>query len=234
MNEAEQDRCADLHLARQLLRGGVGQRHVRRTLRELGDHREDLVERIVARGHDRAVAVHEARQLLGDHAVLARQMIARPELRSRTRRFAWLLFGLAPLPLFCIAGLLSMFAAAAVFEGINFLWDLPRMTEKQVIVIGRPLLLWVVPCLLGLLLCRLAVRHWVAAFWPLFAVAIVAWCSGLTYYGQEGGVTSVAFGMLPRFRSALPEYLRIVTLFCVLGASYLLLRTTHQRRFGNA
>jgi hypothetical protein len=144
------------------------------------------------------------------------------------------LFGLAPLPLFCIAGLLAMFAAVVMFEGINFLWDLPRMTEKQVMAIGRPLLLWVVPSLVGMLLCRLGVRHWVPPFWPLCAVAIVAWCSGLTYYGEEDGVTTVAFGLLPLFRSALPEYIRIATLFCVLAASYLLLRATHQRRFGNA
>jgi hypothetical protein len=234
MDEAQQDRDADARLARQLLLAGVGRRHVRRALRELGDHRADLVAGMVAAGLERATAVRDARQLLGDRAVLAAQMIGRPELRSRARRFAWLLFGLAPMPLFCVAGLLAMFAAAAVFEGINLLMGLPSRTEIQVMAIGRPLLLWIVPSLVGLLLCWLAVRHRVAACWPICAVAIVAWCSGLTYYGHEGGMTTVAFGMLPRLRSALPEYLRIFTLFCALCAAYLLLRGAQQRRFGNA
>ena len=44
----------------------------------------------------------------------------------------------------------------------------------------------------------------------------------------------VAFGMLPRFRSPLPELMRMFTLFCVLGATYLLLRAVHRRRFGDA
>jgi phage gp36-like protein len=47
-------------------------------------------------------------------------------------------------------------------------------------------------------------------------------------------MTTVAFGLLPRFRSPLPEYLRIFTLFCALGAAYLLLRGVQQRRLGNA
>lgn len=234
MDEAAQDRQADAHLARQLLRGGVGRRHVRRALRELADHREDLVARLRAAGQEHAAAVCDARQLLGDRAVLAAQMIARPELRSRARRFAWLLFGIAPLPLFVIAALLAMLAAAALFEGMNFLWDLPAMTDRQVMAIARPLLLWIVPYFVGLLLCWLAVRHWVAAFWPLCAVTIVAWCSGLTFFGEAGGVATIAFGMLPRFRSPLPEFMRILTLFCALGATYLGWRRAHMRRFANA
>jgi hypothetical protein len=234
MDEAGQDRQADAHLARQLLQGGVGRRHVRRALRELADHREDLVARLLAAGQEHGDAVRDARQILGDRAVLAAQMIARPELRSRARRFAWLLFGLAPLPLFCVGALLAMFAAAAVFEGLNFLLDLPRMTETQVMAIGRPLLLWIVPCCVGLLLSWLAVRHWVPVYWPLCAVAIIASCSGLTFWTEAGGVTTVGFGMLPRFRSPLPEYLRMFTLFCVLGTAYLWRRRAHIRRFASA
>ena len=229
MDEAQQDRYADAELGRQLLRGGVGRRHVRRALRELRDHREDLVARMVAAGQERALALRDARQLLGDPAVLAARMIARPELRSRAQRFAWLLFGLAPLPLFCVAGILAMFAGAAVLE-VTHILGLPAVSSQHAMSMGRPLLLWVVPCCVGLLLCWLGVRHGVRAFWPVFAVVIVAWCSGLTDVDEH----MVAFGMLPRFRSPLPEYLRIFTLFCVLGATYLLLRAAQQRRFGNA
>jgi hypothetical protein len=228
MDEAEQeDRYADARLARQLLRGGVGQRHVRRALRELADHRQDLVERMLAAGQPREAALRDARQLLGDRAVLAAQMMARPELRSRARRFAWLLFGLAPLPLWCFAGLAAIFATAAVYEGINFLWHLPQTTERQVLAIGRPLLLWIDPLLVGLLLCRLAVQRWIPAFWPLCAAAIIAWCSGSTYYTEH----EVAFGMPPRMA---PGYVRVATLFGVLAAAYLWLRRAEQRKVADA
>jgi hypothetical protein len=229
MDEAQQDREADAHLGRQLLRGGVGRRHVRRALRELRDHREDLVARMVAAGQEHAEAVRDARQLLGDRAVLAAQMIARPELRSRAQRFAWLLFGLAPLPLFCVAGIAAMFAGAAVLEVTQVL-GFPTLSGERAMAMGRPLLLWIVPCCVGLLLCWLGVRHSVRAFWPIFALVIVAWCSGLTDVDEH----MIAFGMLPLFRSPLPELMRMFTLFCVLGATYLLLRAAQQRRFGNA
>jgi len=234
MDEVEQDRRADAQLARQLLRAGVGRRHVRRAVRELGDHREDLLARMLAAGRERVAARCEARQLLGDRATLAAQMIARPELQSRARRFAWLLFGLAPLPMLFVAALLVMFIGAAFLESISFIWSLPSLTGPQVMVIARPLLLWVVPLLVGLLLCGLAVRHWVPAFWPLFAVAIVAWCSGLTFFGEMDDRTIIAFGMLPPFRSPLPEYLRIATLFCGLGAIYLRWRRAQLRSFADA
>jgi hypothetical protein len=233
MDETEQDRLADAYLATQWLRGGVGRRHVRRVLRELGDHREDMVARMLAAGQEHAVAVREARQLLGDRAVLAAQMTARPELQSRARRFAWLLFGLAPLPLFWIAGLLTLLVSAAAPLIIDFL-GLPPLTALQLVEISRPFLLWVAPWLVGLLLCWQAVRHRVAAFWPVCAMAIVAWCSGLTSYTHAWGVTNVEFGLLPIFRSPLPEYVRICTLFCALSATYLLLRAAQHGRSADA
>jgi hypothetical protein len=233
MDEVQQELRADAQLARQLLRAGVGRRHVRRALRELADHHQDLVARMLAAGQDHAVAMRDARQILGDRAVLAAQMIARPELRSRAQRFAWLMFGLAPFPLFCVAGLAAMFLGAAVLEVAGFL-GVPPLSARQAMAIGRPLLQWVVPLGVGLLLCWLAVRHWVAGFWPICAVGIVAWCSGLTYYGEVRGVTTIAFGMLPQFRSPLPEYFRMGTLFCALGATYLWWRRAQLQRFANA
>ena len=88
MDEKEHDRRADARLAEQLLHGGVGLRHVRRTLREVRDHREDVQERLVALGRDPVSAALEARQVLGEQEYLVAQMTARPELRSRVRRFA--------------------------------------------------------------------------------------------------------------------------------------------------
>jgi hypothetical protein len=223
------DQLEDAQLARHLLRGGVGRRHVRRALRELADHREDLVRQMTSAGHERTAALREARHVLGDRALLAAQMIARPELQSRARRFAWLLFGLAPLPQCVGAGILVMLAGAAVLELAGLL-GAPVVPGRLLMAISRPLLLWIVPCCVGLLLCWLAVRHWVGVAWPLCAMAIVAWCSGLTTVTEN----MIGFGSLPMFRSPLPEYLRIATLFGALGATYLWWRHSQMRSFINS
>jgi len=234
MDEAQHDRRADARLTERLLRGGVGSRHVRRTLRELRDHREDLVERMVARGDDHAAAVNEARGLLGDRDALAEQMIARPELRSRVRRFAWLLFVLGPAPMVCAMGLLSLGLMAGVVQGVGLPGLNPAAEEALAMTIGRPLLHWIAPFLVGLQLCRTAVRRWVPAYWPVCAIAIVAFNSGTTYYGKLGGLTTLAIQIPPGIHAPVPDLVRIVTLFAVLVLAYMLLRAAQLRRFSYA
>jgi transposase len=88
---------ADAHFAERLLRGGVAPRHVRRSLRELRDHRSDIRQQLERQGRHPLDATHEAQLLLGHRDALAEQILARPELRSKARRFAWLLFGVMPI-----------------------------------------------------------------------------------------------------------------------------------------
>jgi hypothetical protein len=157
MDETAQDRRADQRLAERLLRGGVRLRHVRRTLRELRDHRRDLVDRMMDAGQECVVAEREARAQLGDRDMLAAQMIARPELRSRARRFAWILFVLGPLPMIMLLAVLSILAGAALFEGPDSLWD-PPVPGTLEVALTRMLFLWVAPGTVGLLLCRAQLR----------------------------------------------------------------------------
>jgi hypothetical protein len=228
MDEVAQDRQADQRLAERLLRGGVGLRHVRRTLRELRDHRRDLVERMVAEGAEPVVAARDARALLGDQDVLAERMIARPELRSRARRFAWLLFVLGPLPMIMLLGALSILAGAVLFEGADRLWD-PPVSGAVEVALTRMLFVWVVPGAVGLLLCRLAVRRGVPAIWPACASAIVALTSGFTHVTGTVRVTGIHFGPGPA--SGLS---RALVFFVVLGVVYLLLRRAQLRGMANA
>lgn len=115
MDEPEQ-REMDARLAGRLLRAGIGPRHVGRTLRELRDHRADLVERMMAQGSDRHTAVQEAQKRLGDERSLIAQMAARPELRSRARRFAWLLFIIGPPVMVIAVGGAAIFAALTIMS----------------------------------------------------------------------------------------------------------------------
>ena len=228
MDEAAQDRQADQRLAERLLRGGVGLRHVRRTLRELRDHRRDLVERMMDAGQERAAAEQEARAQLGDRDVLAAQMIARPELQSRARRFAWILFVLAPLPMIMLLCVLSILVGIVLFEGADSLWDPPLSGELEV-ALTRILFTWALPGTVGLLLCRVAVRHLVPAIWPVCANAIVALTSSITYVTGTTQVTGIHFGSEPA-----PGLARALVLFLALGVAYLLRRRAQLRGMANA
>jgi hypothetical protein len=226
--QAEQERRADARLERQLLQGGVGMRHVRRTLRELRDHRDDLQCRLLEQGGDGDAARIEAISLLGDRDRLAAHVIARPELRSRVHRFAWLLFVLGPLPLIALLCALSIIVGAALFEGEDRLWHL-HLGGPREIVLTRMLFVWAIPAVVGLLLCQVAVRRAVPAVWPLCANGMVALTSAFTHVSGTTRVTAIYFGP-----SAEQGLARAPAFFVLLGVAYLLLRQAESRRMRDA
>ena len=240
MTEARRDWHADAHLARRLLRGGVGLRHVRRTLRELRDHRADLVDRMVEQGQDHAAATCEANQLLGDRDVLAAQMIARPELRSRVRRFAWLLFVLGPMPMIAV----TAYAVAAIGVGVVVALESVGLISTREISLNlsnlhpltiavRVLLQWVAPVLVGLLLCRAAARRLMPAVWPVCAMAIVALTSGATWFFMTASPDGKPLVWLSLASNRI-DWQRAVVLFCALGIAYLLLLRVQLRNPSHA
>lgn len=94
-----------------LLRAGLAPRHVRRTLAELEDHYEDLVEQALDAGHDRMSACNAAITRIGATDDIVAAARARPELMSWGHRFprtAALVY-----PLTCVA----ILPAAPLFIG---------------------------------------------------------------------------------------------------------------------
>jgi hypothetical protein len=220
MSEVQRDRNADAHLARQLLRGGVGLRHVRRTLRELRDHREDLVQHRVAQGNDPVTAECEAHQLLGDQRELVARMTSRPELRSRARRFAWLLFVVGPVPMVFAAVLLLVLVLSGVGALLNAADLLVGRKDPELeVVFTKAVLQWVSPAIVGLLLCRAAIRRHIAAVWPLCALAMVSLAAGGTQVSGVDEVTGIAIGWLP-----LPAMARAGMVFGACAFAYLMMR----------
>ena len=69
-------------LQAQLLRSGLSPRHVRRTITELDEHFDDLVDAAVAKGAGVHAAERQALQDLGDMHQIAAVIDERPELRS--------------------------------------------------------------------------------------------------------------------------------------------------------
>ena len=88
-------------LQNDLLRSGVAPRHVRRTVMELTDHYEDLVERALAHGAETDEAHARACDDLGDLRDVATAIRAQPELRSWAARFPYI--ALIVYPLTCLA-----------------------------------------------------------------------------------------------------------------------------------
>src|ERR1700753_2895211 len=86
-------------LSERLLSAGIAPRHVRRYVRELSDHFDDLMREEIANGAGRQLAETCALSRLGNDDALAEAMLSRPELRSLTSRFPWAVFGLGPIVL---------------------------------------------------------------------------------------------------------------------------------------
>lgn len=94
-----------------LLRAGIAPRHVKRYVRELSDHFEDLLREEIANGIPATDAEMAARRRLGSNEVLAGAMLKRSELLSITARFPALVFGTCP-----VLTLIGLIFFGVVFE----------------------------------------------------------------------------------------------------------------------
>jgi hypothetical protein len=164
------------HLREKLLQGGIAPRHVRRYLRELSDHFDDLVlaEREAGQSEEAALAIARAR--LGEEDKLAAAMLARPELKSWTARLPWLVFGVAPplammvaffvlgLPLGLIARLHGWMGHGMAAPDWFQIWA--RLTALFLNLMLSPAL--------AILLIRMAKRRRMTWKWPATGIAVLA------------------------------------------------------------
>lgn len=82
-------------VAETLLKGGIAPRHVRRYVRELADHLDDLTAQQRAAGYDGEDAGSRARARLGGDSELAQAMLDQPGMRSWPARMPWLVLPVA-------------------------------------------------------------------------------------------------------------------------------------------
>lgn len=163
-------------VAEALLKGGVAPRHVRRYVRELADHLDDLTAQQHAAGYDGEDAAIRARARLGGDPELAQAMLDQPGLRSWPARLPWLFFLLLPPIITPVIGL-ALYAAASFIgtgaAGINALLPLSEsglagfshaaMTTVQVLASPAT----------AALLVLLAQRQRLKPVWPLLGIALV-------------------------------------------------------------
>ncbi|MGI9271416.1 MAG: permease prefix domain 1-containing protein [Woeseiaceae bacterium] len=104
----------------QLLRVGISPRYVRRTVSELREHLDDLVDAELDAGRDLEDARRAAAQQIGDLREVAVAMRACPELRSWSYRFPRI--AVVVYPLTCLA----LLPAVPVLAGIAHAPQLAR------------------------------------------------------------------------------------------------------------
>jgi hypothetical protein len=99
-------------LATKLLKSGIAPRHTHRTVNELRDHYDDLVDAAVDAGANSKVARQKAALELGEMDEFVRQMSSRRELKTWAFRYPQV--AIVVYPLACLAVLPAM----PVFAGI--------------------------------------------------------------------------------------------------------------------
>ena len=220
-------------LAETLLKEGIAPRHVRRYIRELDEHLDDLTAQQRAGGYDGEDAALRARARLGDDAELAQAMLEQPGLRSWPARMPWLVFLLLPPVLTAVIGLALYAAVYFIGNGaakINAVVPVPQnlligfsvMAMTAISVLAVP----VAATLLALLACRQRLKP----LWPLLGIALLLLATpmfGSKFGHHHNGYLSFNYGLVIATKwSVVVRYwpLMLSHLLALLPACWLIVR----------
>jgi hypothetical protein len=163
-------------VAETLLKGGVAPRRVRRYVRELDEHLDDLTAQQRASGYDSDDAAARARARLGDDTELAQAMLEQPGMRSWPARLPWLVFLLLPPILTIAIGMLLYAAFYFVGDGaarINAVLPVPQDWLIGVSVTAMTAIDVLAVPVMAVLLVVLADRQRLKLLWPLLGIALL-------------------------------------------------------------
>jgi len=207
--------------------------HVRRMVREVADHREDLEQAAVSEGLSGADAEARADALLGDPLVLAEHLMTALRRSSWWGRHHIVAFCLLPLLAYPILWALLLLCQMALGFALGYGWDL----KKLHVAVNNPVTFYhlsmvfqctdyVAIALVALLFCWLARRSAVSLKWMAISCAICSLAAVITYAKIGPHSFSVGFSMnnhlhMPWFRGAIP--------LLVAGAVHVFQRRTARR-----
>jgi hypothetical protein len=200
-------------LSERLLQAGIAPRHVRRYVRELGDHFDDLVREETAGGAGRELAETRALSRLGNDDTLADAMLSRPELRSLTSRFPWAVFGFGPVVMLALGLLAALVVEFGVIELLTAwrnaigLQPSPATAQKATLAFTayNTLAVYGAPLGFAWLFYWIGSRQRMPRAWIVTGVAIVCVLGGfqnLIFYDtgvRHGGVLLLQSGLLSPF-----------------------------------
>lgn len=177
--------CFD-RLSERLLTAGIAPRHVRRYVRELSDHFDDLVREEKDSGAGRELAETRALSRLGREEDLVDAMLARTELRSLTSRFPWAVFGLGPIALLALSVVGGIFLEIWIINHTSFVWAWFHMQPSlesariatKVYTAYNTLIVFGGPLLFAWLFTWIGARQRMPKAWIIAGVAIVCVAGG--------------------------------------------------------
>jgi hypothetical protein len=163
-------------LRERLLSGGIAPRHVRRYLRELDEHLDDLTAQQRQAGYDGEVARLRARARLGSETELAAAMLEQKQFRSLAARAPGVVFLI--LPPFVAIAIGGLFIGSMVLIGkyFGFLGKHASLPPQWFQFLGAGLAaatnLTAVP-LAAILFVAIARRQRLKLVWPLIATLVL-------------------------------------------------------------
>lgn len=222
-------------LAERLLRAGVAPRHVYRTVFELQGHFEDLVAEFQARGRSRRDSEAEASDRLGSEDVIVASVLARPELRSRARRWPWAGFAIFPAMMFAATLFACMFLLVVFLEVAKYWFGHALNDSAALQSFGTTFLsclMWAAPISGAAIACLLAVERRAPPLWPVVGIVLISLVGSLTNANLEWAPNVEKAGLGLGIGISLNELwspgVRALTTICVALVLYLWQR--HSRR----
>jgi hypothetical protein len=186
-------------LREELLRAGVGARHVRRAVLEIQSHFQQLIDEECERGASDRDAHMEAHRRLGTNLVLVQRYAARPELHAWSRRWPSIWFLLLPLITYLAVFAATFMAVLAVAHQMApYLQQIhiaPQMTYG-IDLAARIVLLWLLPSFVSTAFAVLAYRRRVSLRWSLLGIVLISVLASLINVGVKftGGLTPGSVG----------------------------------------
>ncbi|MGA2635221.1 MAG: hypothetical protein ABSF16_13385 [Terracidiphilus sp.] len=202
-------------LGERLLRAGVAPRHVRRYLRELGDHLADLRAEEEHAGKSRADAESAALARLGEMEDLARAMMEQSHLQSWSARAPWAMCGLAPLFVLAAAWFVALFilwSGWQIFkpEATSPFGGGPHYGFANIYFQAGKAIYFGAPYFVGWGIGWMAARQRLKVLWPILGLALVALAAGTAQVhasrtGAYGGAYPVSMSFA--LGSSIPAFL---------------------------
>jgi hypothetical protein len=220
-------------LRRRLVELGCPMTQVRRLVREVADHRDDLKQAAVSEGLSGADAEARANTQLGDPLALAEQMMTALRRSSWLGRHFIVTFCLLPLLVYPVLWTLLLLLQMAFGFALGYGWN----WEKLHVAANNPVTFYHLTtaiqfmdyaaiALVALFFCWLARRSAVSLKWMVTACTICSVVAVIMYAKFEPHSFFVGFAMnshlhMPWFRGAIP--------LLVAGVIYVFQRRTTQR-----
>lgn len=165
------------NLREKLLLAGIAPRHVRRYLKELHEHLDDLTREQRDAGYDSEDAQIRARARLGSEDELATAMLAQKGFRSVTARAPWAVFLFLPPVAAAAIGILFIGSLVLIGKQIGFPGNMTAALAPQWFqMLANSLVLsanLAVMPLTAILFVAVAHRQRLSLIWPLAATVLL-------------------------------------------------------------